>query len=190
MRQETNKGVALARNRALARAKGRYVAYLDSDDLWALNKLELQIGYMQTRGYAACYTSYETIEEDGSHRNYIHVPLSIDYKGFLKNTLTCSHTLVFDTEMVDRSLLVMPDIRRGQDFATWLQVMKAGHIMHGFDECLAQRRVCEGSLSSNKIRAIKRTWSIYRDVEHLSIPYSSYCLFWQIVHAVIKRIGR
>lgn len=190
MRQEANGGVALARNRALARARGRYVAYLDSDDVWLPEKLEHQLAFMRQGGYVACYTSYETIEEDGAHRNYVRVPASIDYRGFLKNTITCSHTLVFDTDEVDRALLVMPDIRKGQDFATWLQVMKAGQVMHGLDEVLARRRVSGGSLSSNKLAAVRRTWNVYRNVERLGVLYSLHCLFWQLFHAVIKRIGR
>ena len=126
--QPTNQGVALARNRGLAHARGRYVAYLDSDDLWMPEKLERQIAFMTRTGAGACFTSYETIEENGAHRNFVRVPASIGYKDFLKNTVTCSHTLLFDTQVVDRALLRMPDLRRGQDAATWLGVMKAGHL--------------------------------------------------------------
>ena len=188
--QETNQGVAKARNRALREAVGRYIAYLDSDDLWAPEKLERQIAYMHKHNIGACLTSYETIEEDGTHRNYVHVPDSISYKQYLKNTVTCSHSLLFDTTIVDKILLVMPDIRRGQDFATWCQVMKAGHVLYGLDEPLAKYRKCAGSLSSNPIKSLKRTWNIYRNVEDLSLPYAAYCQFWQLYHAVIKRIGR
>lgn len=73
-RQERNQGVARARNRALKEAVGRYIAYLDSDDLWMPEKLERQIAYMDKHNIGACFTSYETIEEDGTHRNYVQVP--------------------------------------------------------------------------------------------------------------------
>ena len=142
---------------------------------------------MTETGAGACFTSYETIEENGAHRNFVRVPASIGYKDFLKNTVTCSHTLLFDTQVVDRALLRMPDLRRGQDAATWLGVMKAGHLFYGLDECLAKYRKTSGSLSSSKTKAIRRTWHLYRDVEGLSRPYSAYCLFWQLVHAVQKR---
>lgn len=185
--QASNRGVALARNRGLAHARGRYIAYLDSDDQWMPNKLERQIAFMTETGAGACFTSYETIEENGDHRNFVKVPATIDYKGFLKNTVSCSHTILFDTRIVDRGLLQMPDLRRGQDAATWLGVMKAGHVLYGLDECLAKYRKTAGSLSSSKTKAIRRTWHLYRDVEGLSRPYSAYCLFWQLVHAVQKR---
>lgn len=187
-KQDANKGVAKARNWALAESKGRYIAYLDSDDLWAPQKLERQIAFMSERNIGACFTSYETVEEDGSYRNTVHVPPSITYRQYLKNTVTCSHTLLFDTCIIDKSLLVMPDIRRGQDFATWLQVMKAGHSLYGLDVPLAKYRKCAGSLSSDPLKSVRRTWNIYRKVEHLSVPYASYCQFWQLYHAAIKRI--
>ncbi len=187
--QEFNQGVARARNKALSAARGRYIAYLDSDDLWNPEKLEHQIAFMSENGYGACFTSYETIKEDGTHINYVHVPSSITYKQFLKNTITCSHSLLFDTSVIDRSLLVMPDIRRGQDFATWCQVMKAGHILHGLDEPLAVYRKCAGSLSSDPVKSVRRTWNIYRNVEHLPLLYAAYCQSWQLFHAIIKRIG-
>lgn len=185
--QPENAGVALARNRALNVARGRYIAYLDSDDLWMPKKLERQIAFLTKTHVGACFTSYETIEEDGAHRNYVHVPPRMGYRQFLKNTVTCSHTLLFDTEIVDKALLVMPDIRKGQDFATWLQVMKAGHDLYGLDAVLAKNRKRSGSLSSNKLAAVRRTWNVYRNVEHLSVPYSAYCQFWQLFHAVKKR---
>ena len=188
MVQPKNAGVAMARNRALSVSRGRYIAYLDSDDLWMPGKLERQIDFLSVVGVGACFTSYETVEEDGSHRNYVHVPSRIGYRQFLKNTVTCSHTLLFDTEIVEKSLLVMPDIRRGQDFATWLQVMKAGHDLFGLDEVLAKYRKSPGSLSSNPVKSVRRTWNIYRNVEHLSTLYSAYCQFWQLFHAVMKRV--
>lgn len=188
LKQRSNQGVARARNWALAESNGRYIAYLDSDDLWAPQKLERQIAFMSECGAGACFTSYETIEEDGSYRNTVHVPASITYQQYLKNTVTCSHTLLFDTRIIDKSLLVMPDIRRGQDFATWAQIMKAGHVFYGLDEPLAKYRKCAGSLSSNPLKSVRRTWNIYRNVEHLSLPFAAYCQFWQLYHAAIKRI--
>lgn len=188
--QPENGGVAKARNRALALTRGRYVAYLDSDDLWMPEKLERQLAFMSEHDVGACFTSYETVEEDGTFRNVVHVPKRINYRQFLKNTVTCSHTVMFDTEKVNRNLLVMPDLRRGQDFATWLQVTRAGHDFYGLDEPLAKYRKSSGSLSSNKFKAAKRTWYVYRSVEHLSVPYAAWCQCWHFAYAIAKRIKK
>lgn len=185
--QDKNRGVAAARNLGLKESRGRYIAYLDADDIWSPEKLERQISVMSDRGFEACFTSYETIEEDGRHRNTVHVPSLVDYKGLLKNTLTCSHTLVIDTHLVEKDLLIMPDIRRGQDFATWLQVLKAGHRFHGLDIPLAKYRKTAGSLSSNPIKAVRRTWNVYRNIEHLPVLYAAYCQLLQVCHALAKR---
>ena len=186
--QPKNMGPAAARNRALESARGRYIAYFDSDDLWVPGKLERQLEFMGTRGAGMCFTSYETINEDGSHRNFVHVPSTIDYRGFLKAPVTCTHTVVFDTNIVDRSLLVMPNLRKRQDGATWLQVLRTGVVGYGLDEVLAKNRKRRGSVSSNKISAARYTWHLYHDIEGLSIPYSAYCQFWQLFHAVLKRV--
>lgn len=189
-RQPVNMGAAKARNRALGHARGRYIAYLDSDDYWFPEKLEAQIAYMTRNGIGACFTSYETVNEDGSHRNYIHVDKSVSYKFFLKKTPTCSHTIMFDTHLVSRELLEMPNLRKRQDAATWLKVIRSTGPLHGFDEVLAANRKRAGSLSANKIDAVRNTWRLYTQVEHLKKPYAAYCLFWQVSHATTKRLGR
>lgn len=188
--QPENYGVAQARNRALSASKGRYIAYLDSDDTWLPSKLERQISFLKKNCVACCVTDYETIEEDGSHRNYVAVPEIVDYDAFLKNTITCSHTIVFDVNQIDKQLLVMPDLRRGQDAATWLQVLRSGKKIYGLNEVLAKNRKRSGSVSSNKLKAVKRTWYLYRKVEKLKLPYAVYCLGWQLFHAVQKRRRR
>ena len=189
IKQEANRGAGMARNRALPEARGRFIAYLDSDDLWYPNKLETQIRFMVEQGYGACYTSYETINEDGSHRNIIHVDKSTNYKRFLKKPVTCSHTIMFDTTIIDRSLLVMPDIRKRQDAATWLNVIKRYGCLHGLDKILAANRKRPNSLSSNKASAVRNTWLLYTQIEQLKKPYAAYCLIWQMYHAALKRMG-
>ena len=190
LKQDCNQGAAKARNKALEYSTGRFVAYLDSDDYWFPSKLDKQREFMLANHYGGCFTSYETVNEDGGHRNYIHVESQVDYKRFLKKPPTCSHTIMFDTNIVDKNCLVMPDIRKRQDGATWLNVLKEHRFLYGLDDVLAANRKRSDSLSSNKISAVKSTWYMYSKVQGLNKVYAGYCLFWQIYHAAIKRVGR
>lgn len=185
---EQNSGAAESRNRSLANANGRYIAFLDADDLWMPNKLEEQLAFMQLNSIAMCYTSYETIEADGRYRNTIHVPNKTNYKDFLKRPLTCCMSIMFDLDYVDKSWLVMPNIKRGQDGATWCQVLKQGICGYGLDIVLAKCRKHAGSLSANKFLAIKRTWYCLRKVENQSLPKAVYYFVFYAFNAVKKRM--
>lgn len=183
---EQNQGAARARNNSLEHANGQYIAYLDSDDLWQKDKLEKQLLYMQNHHFAMCYTDYDIVTESGEYRKTIVVPDSTSYEAFLRRPITCSHTVMFDMAQVDKKLLVMPDVRRGQDAATWLQVLKMGHIGYALHESMAMYRRSEGSLSSNKLKAIKRTWYLYRKIEHLSLPHACVCFVTYAFNALKK----
>ena len=189
LRQEKNAGAGAARTRALWEARGRFIAYLDADDIWKPEKLEKQVAFMLKGGYGFSCTSYEVIDDDG-HRlgKKVHMLPRSDYVGFLTNNLLQTVGIMADTAFVDKKLLVMPDIRRRQDAATWLQVLKAGHDCYGINEILAEYRRAAGSLSSNKTKAVKGVWNLYRNIEHLSLPFSCYCFVRYAVLAVWKRV--
>lgn len=188
-RQDVNGGAAKARNRALEQAAGRYVAYLDSDDIWCPEKLEKQLNFMKEKNCAFSCTSYEVINDEGQPlQKYVYMLPKVDYVGFLTNNLLQTVGIMVDTEIVDRACLVMPDIRRRQDAATWLQILKAGHACYGLPEILAAYRRVPNSLSSNKWKAVKGVWSLYRDIEKLSLPFSCYCFVRYAVLAVWKRL--
>ena len=183
---EKNQGAGKSRNNSLSHCQGRYIAFFDSDDLWVPEKLEHQLVYMKAHNIAMCYTDYDLVNEDGEYRKTISVPKSITYDGYLKRPITCTHSIMFDTKVVDKKLLEMPDIRRGQDGATWLQVLKSGIVGYALNESLAKYRRHDGSLSNNKLNAIKRMWFLYRKVEKLSFPYSCVCFVSYAINAVKK----
>lgn len=184
-----NSGAAVARNTGLENAKGRYIAYLDADDIWFPNKLESQIAFMEKNDVQFSCCDYDKIDEDGTSLNKIvNMPKNITYKQYLRNTIIQTVGVIVDTEKVDRKLLVMPNVRRGQDAATWLQMLKNGVVFKGQNEVLARYRRVSHSLSSNKFNAMKRTWKIYRDIEKLNVFYSFWCLTGWAWNASKKRI--
>lgn len=181
-----NGGAAKARNNSLNYASGRYIAYLDSDDLWKEKKLELQIDFMTKRNIVMCYTDYDIVDEHGNFRKRVSVPEEVTYDGYLKKPITCTHSIMFDTLNMKKELLYMPNIRRGQDGATWLQILKTGIKGYALNESLVCYRRHAGSLSSNKIKAIKRVWFLYREVEKLSFLYSCKCFVSYAINALKK----
>lgn len=186
---EVNSGAAIARNVGLENSKGRYIAYLDADDIWLPKKLERQIEFFERTGAEFTCCDYEKIESDDTKLNKIvHMPKTISYNQLLRNTIIQTVGVIIDLDKVDKKLLEMPNVRRGQDSATWLQMLRNGVKFTGQNEVLAQYRRVPQSLSANKFSAMKRTWYLYRGVEHLGIVKSIWCMFGWAYHASLKRI--
>lgn len=190
IRQDVNGGAAAARNRGLQAVTGRFVAYLDADDIWLPHKLETQIAFMLEKQCGFSCASYEVINDAGQplHKNVMMLP-KVDYVGYLTNNLLQTVGIMVDLSIVDKSLLVMPtQLKISEDAATWLQILKAGHPCYGTPDVLAQYRRAEKSLSSNKFKAVKAIWTMYRKVQHLSLPFSCYCFVRYAFLAVWKRL--
>ncbi|MGR6117769.1 glycosyltransferase family 2 protein [Aeribacillus composti] len=184
---KVNSGAAVARNTGIKNATGRFIAFIDADDLWKKDKLEKQINFMLKNDIAFSFTDYELIDYKGeSLKKRIRMPKKINYNGLLKNTIIQTCTVILDTKKISR--IEMPNLRRGQDFATWLSILKEVQYAYALNESLAYYRRTPGSLSSNKFKAIRRTWYIYRNVENLSFPVSLCCFFAYVFHAIRKRI--
>ncbi|TDL10056.1 glycosyltransferase family 2 protein [Mycolicibacterium obuense] len=187
-RQEANSGAGPARTRALENSLGRYIAYLDADDIWFPDKLQRQVDFMMTRGCGFSCTSYEVIDGNGASLNKVVRMLpETDYVGFLTTNLLQTVGIMVDVQQVDKNLLRMPPLKRRQDAATWLQILKAGHKNYGMDEVLCQYRHAQNSLSSNKFRAAQGVWRLYREVEQLPLGFSLYCFARYAFLAVWKR---
>lgn len=163
-----NCGVAVARNKGLELSTGRYVAFLDSDDLWVDQKLEKQIVLLKNRNVGFCFTAIEMINEEGlvikKHRKIKDI---VDYKFLLSNTMIPTSSVLIDRNIIGD--FKMPLIRSGQDYATWLMILKGGVKAYGINEPLIKYTVRSGSLSSGKLKSIKQVYTIQIKQEKIFI---------------------
>lgn len=183
---EKNLGAARSRNRAMELARGRYIAFLDSDDVWKNSKLEKQLNYMQEKDIGFCYSACGLINKEGEPCGKSRaVPPSVSYKQLLKGNVIPCLTVVIDRSKC--SDVKMPMLGH-EDYATWLGLLKGGMEAYGINEELAAYRVDSSSLSGNKLKAAKWTWNIYRRYLGFNWIKSSYYFVWYVLNSIIKRI--
>lgn len=168
IRLSKNSGPAVARNRAMDEAKGKYMAFLDSDDLWKREKLEKQINFIKKNKYKIICSDYEQIDEEGNKLNKI-IPCKkkVNYNGILLSCPVGNSTVFYDVSKLGK--FKVPNIRKRNDDALWLQILKKEEYMYGQKEVLMEYRIRQNSVSSNKLSLIKYHWQLYREIEHLSV---------------------
>lgn len=183
-----NGGAAAARNTGLDMARGRYIAFLDADDVWLPRKLELELRFMQDRQAGFVFTAYEFGDENARPTGkVVHVPPELGYRKALSRTIIFTTTVLLDRERIPEELMYMPDME-SEDTATWWQILRAGYTACGLDETLAIYRRPPGSLSSNKFAAMRRIWALYRRREKLSVLSSArYFILWAF-RATVRRL--
>ena len=188
IKKENNEGAAAARNRGIKEAKGRYIAFLDADDIWRKDKLEKQLAFMEKHQSSFVFTSYEFGDEKAvGTGKIVHVPKKLTYEQALSRTVIFTSTVLLDTTRIKKELIYMPLVP-SEDSATWWQILRNGHVAEGMDVVTAIYRRPEQSLSSNKLKAMQRIWFLYRKVEKINI-LKSCCLFigWAL-RATARRI--
>ncbi|MBO4679442.1 MAG: glycosyltransferase family 2 protein [Lachnospiraceae bacterium] len=188
LKQEQNAGAYAARNRGLKEAKGRYIAFIDSDDLWEPCKLERELAFMEREDAGFVFTGYEFADENcvGTGK-VVKVPHTITFKQALSNTTIFTSTVLIDREKIPDELIEMPHIA-SEDTATWWRILKAGHIGYGLNENLVKYRRSKGSLSSDKIEALRRIWGLYRKIAGLSVVSSAWYFVGWAFRAVLRRV--
>ena len=188
IRKERNAGAAEARNTGIDASTGRYIAFLDADDVWMPDKLEKQIAFMEKTGASFAFHSYEFGNELARPTGKIvHVPETMKFRQALSRTVIFTSTVMFDTEKIDMEIIHMPDVP-SEDTATWWRILKSGIIGYGLDENLAIYRRPPKSLSSNKLVAIERIWFLYRNIANLSVLESLFYFGGWALRATLRRL--
>lgn len=182
---ETNSGAAVARTTAMNLANGEYMAFLDSDDLWMPEKLERQLAFMQEYNHAFSCTAYEQIDEAGASLNRIIKTIpKTSYNRLLLDCPVGNSSVMYNVAQMGK--FEVPNIRKRNDDALWLTMLKKEPYIWGMPEVLMQYRIRKNSISSNKFKVIKYHWILYREIEHLSVLRSAFHIFWWCLIKVLK----
>ncbi len=181
---QKNSGAAMARNYGIEHANGKYLAFLDSDDLWNPEKLEKQVNFMETNDYIFSFTNYEMIDEKGNLLNRkVNCPSSINYHQLLRNTTIGCLTVMLNIEKLGR--VRMPNLQP-EDTALWLKILRDRGSAYCLQEVLAKYRVVKNSASSNKLKVAKKMWIVYRKSEGIPAFKASWYFIRYAINAVKK----
>ena len=185
--KDHHSGIADSRNLCLTMAQGRYLAFLDADDIWLPTKLERQLAFMTEKNIGFSYSSYNCIDENGQPlKKSVKATGNLDYEAYLRNTIIGCSTVMVDKDVVGD--VVVPLFRTSEDTATWLDILKQGHLAYAIDEPLVSYRIRRNSASSNKFKASFDLWTVYRQHEKLSWPKAVRYFMSYAFNAIKKRL--
>ncbi len=183
---DTNSGAAVARNQGIKMANGRYIAFLDSDDLWDDIFLNEQIDFIVSGKYEFVYSEYRLIDQEGKFiTNYSPKKKQVKYSQIIKHNYIGCLTVIYDVEKIGKVFMPVNAFQR-EDLATWLKILKK--IKYGYcnPKILASYRVGHSSVSSNKKHMIKYQWNVYRNVEKVNLIMSFYYIFIWAIKGLFK----
>lgn len=181
--QDINSGAAATRNHAIAHARGRYIAFLDADDEWLPDKLNLQITAMKKTGTALCYTGFWR-QIPGHDKHRVRVPATVTRNTLLRGNVIGCLTAIYDRDQL--GTVLMPDLPMRHDFALWLDILARTDHAIGIDQPLAIYHQSPTSLTGNKWRAQLGTWRMFR--HYLGLP-RHLAAFYLLSH-LFQRLNR
>lgn len=179
-----NNGVSKSRYIGLENARGKWIAILDSDDAWALQKLEKQISFQREKNAELLFTGSAFVDTNGNPINWIlHVPEEISYRELLKQNLVSNSSVLVKKELLEKCWICRDEMH--EDFACWLSILKSGRKAYGIDEPLLIYRVSATSKSGNKFKSAKMNWITYRTVG-LNVIEACYYMVWYMINGLVK----
>lgn len=185
LENSNNQGVCNSRNRAIKLCKGKYIAFLDSDDVWDNNKLKEQLFYLE-KGYLVVCSNYNTFYDDPSViLNTRKAPEIIKYGQLLKSNFIGNLTGIYNASVIGK---FYQSNQGHEDYIMWLEILAKCGQAYCIQKNLASYRVSSGTVSSNKLRAISWQWKIYRQHLKFSLASSLYYFTCYLYHGVIKRV--
>ncbi len=186
-KNEKNSGAAVSRNKALREAKGKWIAFLDSDDLWLPEKLERQIAFMQKNDYKFSYTDYEKIDEASAPLNIlVSGPEKVTEKAMYRYCWIGCLTVMYDAEQI--GLIQIKDIKKNNDYAMWLQVAKKEHC-YLLRENLAKYRIRKKSVSHDKLsKKLKSHYDLFHYCDEQSVLAAIWYACWNMFWGLRKKV--
>lgn len=181
---EENSGAAVARNIGIEAANGRFIAFLDSDDTWLPEKLSEQVSFMLKNDYILTYTQYHQVDENGNLLKHLNFPSKVNYHELLKTCVIGCLTAMYDTDKIGK--MYFPLIKKRQDFALWLKILKIVPYAYCLPLDLASYTVRKDSISSNKLKAAQYNWYLYRNIEGLNFFKSLYYFSHYTIRGIIR----
>lgn len=184
VRLDKNSGAGVARDAALQLAKGRYIAFLDSDDIWKPEKLEKQLAFMKQENQPFTFSFYDCIDEDSKPLNRrVGAPNPLTYKQYFFCNYVGNLTGIYDANYFGK--IAISSFRKRQDWILWLTIIKKIRSTKPVPESLAFYRIRKDSLSTSKIKLLKHNYAVYREFHKMNIILSLICmigfLFTQLI---------
>ena len=184
---ENNKGAAHSRNKAISIARGEYIAFLDCDDYWETNKIEIQLNFMLTHGYDFSHTTYQVINYEEKIVRIIRAQETLKYKKLLKSCDIGLSSVILKRELL--SDMKFPELKTKEDFVLWLNLAKKSVDLVGLDKPLMFWRKTPNSLSDSILQKLKDAFKVYHLYEKKNFFYSIFCVIRLSTYALFKKIN-
>jgi len=184
---DKNRGVAFSRNKAISVARGEYIAFLDCDDYWEANKIEMQMNFMLTNGYDFSYTTYQVINSEGKIVKKIKARKKLEYNELLKSCDIGLSSVILKRKLLNN--IKFPELKTKEDFVLWLSLAKKSVELIGFDKPLMFWRQTPNSLSSSVLQKLKDAFKVYHLYERKNFFYSIFCVIRLSIYALFKKIN-